>query len=402
MRIILYTGKGGVGKTSVAAATAVRAAELGYKTVAISTDAAHSLADSFDVPLGPSPVAVAPNLWGQEVDVLQELETHWKTVREWLVALMQWQGADDLVAEEVAILPGMEELVGLLYISRYAESKEYDLLVVDCAPTGETLRLLSFPEMARWYVKRILPVERRVAAAVGPLVRGMVGLPVPSTAVFDAVEDLFRQLEKMQVILSDGENCSVRLVVNPERMVIKETQRTYTYLNLYGYSTDLIVCNRVIPENVGGPFLEGWKASQVRHLQFIHECFDPIPILQAPLLGHEVVGLEPLRELSATLFGDRDPIQRFYSGHSQRITKEASGYVMTFPIPFTAVEDVSITRNGSELVVQLGQYRRNIILPNALAAMPLTEAKKEGATLKLMFHGPERKPRHRRTKGGQT
>lgn len=400
MRIILYTGKGGVGKTSVAAATAVRAAELGYRTIVVSTDAAHSLADSFDVPLGPTPVEVASRLWGQEIDVLQELDTHWKTVREWLVALMQWQGTDELVAEEVAILPGMEELVGLLHISRYAESTDFDLLVVDCAPTGETLRLLSFPETARWYVKRLLPVERRVAAVVGPVARGF-GLPVPGGKVFDSIEDLFQQLDKMRTILSDVEQCSVRLVVNPERMVIKETQRTFTYLNLYGYSTDLVVCNRVIPETVDGTFFDAWKASQARHLHFIHECFDPIPILQAPLLNHEVVGLDTLQELATALFDAQDPIQRFFSGQSQQILGVEGGYAMTFPIPFTALGDISINRNGAELVVQVGHHRRNILLPTALAALPVAEATKEGATLKVTFHDPDQKSRRRRARGGR-
>ena len=401
MRIILYTGKGGVGKTSVAAATAVRAAELGYKTVIVSTDAAHSLADSFDVPLGPEPVPVAPRLWGQEIDVLREMEVHWKTVRDWLVALMRWQGADDLVADEVAVLPGMEELVGLLYISRYAESSEYDLLIVDCAPTGETLRLLSFPDTARWYMKRLFPVERRLAQAFGPMARGILGIPVPGGEVFDTVEDLFHQLEKMRAVLSDTEHSSVRLVMNPERMVIKETQRTFTYLNLYGYYTDLVVCNRVIPSSVGDTFFDAWKASQARHLEFINECFDPIPIFQAPLLNREVVGLEALGEMADALFDTRDPAQRFYTGPVQEVAKEGAEYTMRIPVPFTALEDVSIIRNGAELVLQVGHHRRNIILPHSLAGLPVTEAKKEEETLRLSFHDPDHTTRGKRAKGGK-
>ena len=401
MRIMLYTGKGGVGKTSVAAATALRAADLGYKTVIVSTDTAHSLADCFDVPLGPEPVTIAPRLWGQEVDVLRELEIHWKTVRDWLVALMRWQGADDLVAEEVAILPGMEELVGLLYIAQYAEESDYDLLVVDCAPTGETLRLLSFPETARWYMKRLFPVERFLAQAVGPMARGVLGIPVPGADVFDAVEDLFHRLEKMRAILGDVENSSVRLVVNPERMVIKETQRTFTYLNLYGYRTDLVVCNRVLPDSVGDTFFDAWKVSQARHLQFINECFEPIPIFKAPLMDREVVGLDVLRELAGALFDTRDPAQLFYSGPVQELTKEGAEYSMKIPIPFTALEDISIIRNGAELVVQVGHHRRNIMLPNSLAGLPVTEAKKEREILNLSFHDPDYKPPRKKRKGGK-
>ena len=273
MRTILYTGKGGVGKTSVAAATAVLAADLGYKTVVVSTDIAHSLADSFDVPLGPEPVAVTSNLWGQEIDVLKEMDDHWSTVKDWLSALMRWQGADDVVADEVAILPGMEELVGLLYITRYAEGSDYDLLIVDCAPTGETLRLLSFPEVARWYMQKLFPLERRVAAAVGPIARRLLGVPVPEVDVFDTIEELFHQLERMRIILTDEDSSSVRLVVNPEKMVIKETQRTFSYMNLYGYCTDLVICNRVFPDEVKGDFFDAWKESQARYLELIDQSF---------------------------------------------------------------------------------------------------------------------------------
>ena len=254
MRTILYTGKGGVGKTSVAAATALKASEMGYKTIVMSTDPAHSLADSFDTGLGSEAVSVAPDLWGQEVDALKELETRWKAVQDWLGALMRWQGADDVVAEELAVLPGMEEMVALLYINQYHEQGLYDLLVVDCAPTGETLRLLGFPDMARWYMNRLFPLERKVAAAVGPLARGMLRLPVPGARVFDSIQQLYNELEKMRNVLLDHSSSSVRLVVNPEKMVIKETQRTFTYLNLYGYHTDLVVCNRILPPDTGDGF----------------------------------------------------------------------------------------------------------------------------------------------------
>jgi len=314
---------------------------------------------------------------------------------------MRWQGADDLVAEEVAILPGMEELVGLLYISRYADSKDYDLLVVDCAPTGETLRLLSFPETVRWYMQRLFPIERRLAATFGPVARGMLGIPVPGREVFDTVEELFHQLEKMRAVLSDAETSSVRLVVNPERMVIKETQRTFTYLNLYGYLTDLVVCNRVLPSSVEDTFFDAWKVSQARHLQFISECFDPIPIFQAPLMNREVVGLEVLQELAGALFDTHDPTQWFYVGQAQEVTKEGVTYFMKIPIPFMALEDISVIRNGVDLVVQAGHHRRNIVLPRALAGLPVTEASKEGETLKLKFHDHHYETRGKRAKGGK-
>lgn len=398
MRIILYTGKGGVGKTSVAAATALRSADLGYKTIVVSTDVAHSLGDSFDLTLGGEPVPVADNLWGQEVDVLRELDVYWKTVRDWLSAVMRWQGADEVVADEVAILPGMVELVGLLYINRYADQAAYDVVIVDCAPTGETLRLLSFPEMARWYMRRLFPIERRVAAAVRPLVRGVMRVPLPGGDVFDTIQELFHQLEKMRSLLSDGALSSVRLVVNAEKMVVKETQRTFTYLNLYGYNTDLVVCNRLLPDAVGDGFFGSWKASQARYFQLIEESFASVPILRAPLLDREVVGLPTLRELAQGIFGDDDPTRVYHRGRSQEVAKEGSTYVLTLSLPFTTTDDISVTQNRDELIVQAASHRRNILLPASLAGLQVMEANKEGGTLKVRFRDPKAmaEPRKRR------
>ncbi len=397
MRIILYTGKGGVGKTSVAAATALRAAQMGYKTVVMSTDPAHSLADSFDRELDSEPVSVAPNLWGQEVDVLKELEVHWRAVREWLSALMRWQGADNVVAEELAILPGMEELVSLLYITQYYEQGTYDLLVVDCAPTGETLRLLSFPDMARWYMNRLFPLEKRVAAAVGPLARGMLRIPVPGAEVFDTIQRLYQRLEGMRSLLLDHSNSSIRLVVNPEKMVIKEAQRTFTYLNLYGYHTDLIVCNRVLPPEMDSDFFKGWKEAQERYLKLIHESFDPIPILKAPLMDREVVGLEALKTLGEHIFGKGpaldiakgDPTKLFHRGPTQEISSTRDGrHILTLRLPFISKDDVSVIENRDELTVQVGHYRRNIILPQALAGLEIEDARIDGDALQVVFRHP--------------
>ena len=395
MRIILYTGKGGVGKTSVAAATALRASEMGYKTVIMSTDSAHSLADAFDIELGSDVAQIAPNLWGQEVDVLRELEVHWKAVQEWLSALMRWQGADEVVAEELAVLPGMDEMVALLYINNYQKEGGYDLLVVDCAPTGETLRLLSFPEMARWYMNRLFPLERRVAAAFRPLAKAVLGIPVPGAEVFDSVQRLYQQLEEMRTLLLDRSTSSVRLVVNPEKMVIREAQRTFTYLNLYGYHTDLVVCNRILPPEVEGSFFKGWKEAQERYIGLIHESFDPVPILKAPLLDREVVGLESLRKLGGHIFEAQepggDPTGIFYDGPTQEITRSGGSHVLSLKLPFTTKGDLSVIENRDELTVQVGQYRRNIVLPRALAGLGVSEAKMDGESLRIIFRREKEK-----------
>ena len=393
MRVILYTGKGGVGKTSVAAATSLRAAEMGYKTVVMSTDPAHSLGDCFDIELSNSPVSVAPNLWAQEIDVLSELDVHWKAVRTWLSALMQWQGADEVVAEELAVLPGMEELAALLYINHYHKEGFYDLLVVDCAPTGETLRLLSFPDMARWYMNRLFPLEKKVAAAVAPFARGMLRLPVPGVKVFDSIQQLYFQLEEMRTLLLDPSVSSVRLVLNPEKMVIKEAQRTLTYLSLYGYHTDLVICNRVLPEKAEGAFYRAWKDTQERYLKQIDESFSPIPIFYAPLMEQEVVGLDSLKKLAEHIYDGGtgfdscagDPTKMMYEGKIQELTKENGRHVLTVRLPFTSAEELSIVENKDELTVQVGRYRRNIILPKTLARLSVEDAKMEGDALQIIF-----------------
>lgn len=390
MRVILSMGKGGVGKTSVAASTALKAAQAGYKTLVMSTDVAHSLGDSLDTELGPAPTQVSDNLFGQEIDVYRELETHWRTVQDWLVTLLQWQGADEVVAEEMAILPGMEEVVGLIQIAEHHDAGEFDLLVVDCAPTGETLRLLSFPEAARWYMKRLFPLERRVASALGPVARGMFRVPMPQQEVFDSAEDLYNQLQHMNEILRDRDLTSVRIVVNPEKMVIKEAQRAYTYLSLYGYPTDAVICNRVLPDEADGEFVRAWRESQSRYLKMVREAFTPVPTFIAPMLNREVVGLEALEELGTATYGGQDPAQFFYRGRIQEVTREEGNPVLRIDLPYLETGLPDISQNGDELVIQAGRYRRTLVLPRSIAGDQVHSATMEGDTLKLVFETHEK------------
>jgi arsenite-transporting ATPase len=385
VRIILYTGKGGVGKTSVAAATAVRSAELGYKTIILSTDVAHSLSDSFDTPVGHEPRLIIPNLWGQETELSQSLEANWRTIQKYLSMLLAWRGMDEIVAEEVAIFPGMEELANLLYIVRYQEEGEYDVLIVDCAPTGETLRLLSFPEMLRWWMTRIFPIQRKIITAIRPMMRTITSMPLPDAEVFNSIEELYSELDEMYILLTDAEKATARLVVNPEKMVIKEAQRTFTYFNLYGYFTDLIICNRLLPDEVKDRYFQAWKGSQEKYHQIIGECFAPLPVFDVPLFGQEVVGISMLRAMAEALYGDKDPATVFTRGQVQDIRKEDKHYILTLALPFASKGKVSLLQRDDELTIQVGGFRRNVILPRALIGLSASEAELEEGKLRIKF-----------------
>jgi arsenite-transporting ATPase len=384
MRILLYTGKGGVGKTTIAAATALRASQLGHRTIVLSTDAAHSLADSLDIHLGPTPTAIAHNLWGMEVDIYHEVESHWGTIQNYLTALFSWRGLDSIVVEELTVPPGVYELASLIEIVRLRDSGEYDLIVVDAAPTGETLELLAFPEIARWWIEKIFPVQRRVAQVARPFVRAATGMPLPGDDVFEAGLGLFHQLDRMHDILADPSLTSIRLVVNAEKMVIKEAQRTYTYLNLYGYPVDLVVCNRVIPEAVTDAYFETWKASQAKYIQLVESSFAPIPIRYLPLMQSEVVGLQDLDRVGSALFAD-DPTAVFHHGKGYDFEKTAEGYQLVMPLPFITKSEVDLQQVGDELVIHVGSQRRNLILPRALVGMQTRGARLDGELLRVNF-----------------
>ena len=299
-RTILYTGKGGVGKTSVAAATARRCAAAGLRTVVLSTDPAHSLSDSLEAELGAEPTHVGSNLFGQEVQAQEEMERHWDGVQGWLGDLLAERGIDRISAEELTVPPGMDELFSLLWIKRHHEEGEFDCVIVDCAPTGETLRLLSFPDVVTWWLERILPSQRRLA----PFARTLFDMPLPGEAVFEDVERLARNLVAMNGILRDRSRTSIRLVTSPDRMVVKESMRTFTYLNLYGYLTDAVVVNRLLPAE---GYFAGWRESQEEQLELVRSAFAPVPVLTADYLEREVVGDEMLDRLAAAVFDGQDP-----------------------------------------------------------------------------------------------
>ncbi|HLC41794.1 MAG TPA: TRC40/GET3/ArsA family transport-energizing ATPase [Methylomirabilota bacterium] len=402
MRIILYTGKGGVGKTTVAAATALRCAELGYRALVISTDPAHSLADAFDRPLGSTPTLVRKNLWGQEINVLEEIENHWGEIAHYLTALFSSRGIEEVVAEEMAVLPGTDELCGLLQIERHAREERFDALIVDCAPTGETLRLLSFPDVAHWYMEKLFPWERRIMKTIRPALQPLIEIPLPRDQVFAGVERLFRQVEKVKRLLTDSAHASVRLVLNPEKMVIKESQRALTYLCLYGYSVDAVITNRIFTEQLGETSLAKWRMIQSRYRETISESFAPLPIWEVPLFDREVVGLSMLGQMAGQLFDDRDPTQVFFKDRTQTLRRERDGYTLTLRLPFVGAKDLSLVKVGNELVITIANVRREIFLPRALALLEVETAEIEDGSLRVRF-SKKGKPEPRTTvpTGGQ-
>jgi arsenite/tail-anchored protein-transporting ATPase len=365
-RTILYTGKGGVGKTSVAAATARRCAAAGLRTVVLSTDPAHSLSDSLETALGSEPVAVGDLLWGQEVSAQEEMERNWAGVQDWLGELLIARGVDRISAEELTVPPGLDELFSLLAIKRHHESGDYDAVIVDCAPTGETLRLLSFPDVARWWLDKVFPQQGRILDAARPFARAVLDVTLPGAEVLDDVQRLVRNLIAMNEILRDHERVSVRLVMTPDRMVVDEARRTFTYLNLYGYLTDAVVVNRVFGAEVGDYF-GPWRAKQQEQLAAVRDAFAPVPVLQAPYFEEEVVGEAMLDRLGDALFADTaDAHALHHDCVSERLELGADGATLRLELPFASRGDLSLKRLGSELIVRVDGYKRTLLLPPAL------------------------------------
>jgi arsenite-transporting ATPase len=387
MRIILVTGKGGVGKTTVSAATAIKAADLGYSTLVMSTDPAHSLADAFDVPLGDSPTTVIPNLDAQQIDSQARLEESWGDVRDHLTDLFDWSGLKGIEAEELTVFPGMDELFSLATVRDHARSDHYDVLIVDCAPTAETLRLLSLPEVMSWYMEKMFPIGRRVAKVVRPVISKVSTMPIADEAVFDAVARFYDRLDGIREILSDSEVTTARLVMNPEKMVISEARRTYTYLGLFGYSVDSAVVNRVLPDDVSDPYFDRWREIQTEHLADIDEGFAGTDVRRLRLFQEEMVGVDLLRKVASELYGDTDPTERLSEGHALRVEEsDDSGDVeLVMSVPFAERGDVDLMRHGDEVFVTVGSYRRSLVLPDSLQRRTIRGAKIHDGELRIVF-----------------
>ena len=369
-RTILYTGKGGVGKTSVAAASARRAAAAGLRTVVLSTDPAHSLSDALELDLGSDPTPAGENLWGQEVQAQREMEANWSQVQGWLGQILHERGVMDIAAEELTVPPGMDELFSLLQIKRHHESGLYDVIIVDCAPTGETLRLLSFPEIAKWWLEKVFPVERRMVAAARPIAKTFLDMDLPGEEVLAEVNGLVRNLIAMNDILRDSGRASIRLVMNADRMVINEAQRTFTYLNLYGYLTDAVIVNRLFPDEVGDGYFGPWRERQTERLSDITNGFAPVPVLKA------------------RYFADHDVAALLLAEQAHEFSEGPDGATtLRIRVPFAERSQVSLKQVGSELIVAAGREKRTLILPPALARRRTNGAKLRDGALEVTFPG---------------
>jgi arsenite-transporting ATPase len=385
VRVILFTGKGGVGKTSVAAATAVHCAQAGYRTVVMSTDPAHSLGDSFDIELGTSLTKISDNLWAHEVSALHEMQRHWAKLHEYAVEVFATQGLDEVVAEEVANPPGMDEIASLMWIKHYVQRGEHDVLIVDCAPTGETLQLLTFPDAAKWWLDKIYPWERRAMRIARPVLQPLMDIPLPKDEIFASLKDLLLDLDGMRKVLTDPAVTTVRIVLNLEKMVVKEAKRAFSYLSLFGYVTDAVIVNRLLPPGLQDELFKKWQLIHSKYQVEVEQSFEGIPIFNVPLFDSEVVGEEMLKRMAAATYGDRDPAEHFVTVSPQRIEKDGAEYVLSLKVPFVDRSAVDLSRHNGELYVTVGNYRREISLPRVLAQRDTAGAAIQDGELRVRF-----------------
>ena len=384
MRVLLHTGKGGVGKTTLAAATAIRAARAGRRVFLLSTDPAHSLSDALGMEIGASPVRIESGLTAKEVSPLEELDRSWLEIQSWLRELLRDE-ADELVVDELLVFPGMEELMSLRAIREVEATGDFDLCVVDCAPTGATLRLLRFPDALRIFMEHFFQLERKGARLLRPIARRMrAGRLIPREEFFDAFERLYRDVEDVRQILLDESRTSARLVVNPARVVVDEARRSFAYLSLYGVATDAVLVNRLLPEQARTGYFARWADREREEMKRIEESF-PVPLLIAPLLSREPLGVDALDSLGRELFGDRDPAERMASSRPIRLHKRGPRTVLVIELPGASKEEIDVLVSGSELFVRVRDARRRIALPDMLIGKSVQECRLERGSLEVVF-----------------
>ncbi|MDZ5723748.1 ArsA family ATPase [Acetobacterium sp. K1/6] len=385
MRIILYTGKGGVGKTSVAAATAVKLAKDGKKVLIMSTDQAHSLSDSFGVKLKNTPVKISDKLWGLEIDAILEGERAWGNMKNYMKELLTARAEGGIEAEELLVFPGLEELFSLFKITDIYEENRYDVLIVDCAPTGETLSLLKFPEMFGNMIKTVLPMKKKAVKVAGPMMEKVMKIPMPEDNVFDDVEQLNEKLYQLQAIMTNKETLSIRIVTTPERIVIKEAKRNFTYLHLYNYNIDAIIVNKVYPPKALDGYFSKWINLQEEGLKEIRESFSEVPVFTLMLLNKELATEAILLEAAEQIFGDTDPAAVLFKDTIFEVRKEEDGYAFILNVPFAEKSDLDMGQKGSELMIQIKNEKRCFTLPDVLRNKTVQSARYEEGKLRIKF-----------------
>lgn len=391
MRIIIYTGKGGVGKTSASAATARRLAKMGYRTLVMSTDAAHSLSDSLEVRIGGTVKNLEKNLDALEIDVIHEMETRWKDIENYVEMFMASQGMDELSAKEMAILPGMELVAALFHLLEYKKNDSYDVIVMDTAPTAETLRLLSFPDVSQWYMTRLYGLFKKLVALARFTIGRFLDFPLPNASVLKSLEDMTEKMSEVRDILQDPKITTIRIVVNPERMVINETKRAYAYLCLYGLTVECLIVNRMLPEDLNEGYFKEKLEEQKKYMEMIHHGFDPMKMFFAFQLPTEMMGPEKLDALAETIFGSSDPSETYAFESPMRFTSEGEYHVLSIKLPFAAKGEVELYRaHDTSLIVQVGGHKRNIDLPTVLKDAELMGAEMNHETLKIKFRREEK------------
>ena len=391
MRIIFYTGKGGVGKTTISAATGMKLASLGYKTIVISLDVAHSLRDSFDneghliAQTTEKLIQISDNLWIQEINVQEAIVEYWDEVYNYIRSLLNRSGLESLVAEEIAVFPGMEEICALLYINQYVREDAYDVIILDCAPTGESLRFVSIPTTLEWYMSRIFKLERNLAKIAGPIIEAISSVPLPKDAYFQNIQNLFDKLEGVDTVLTDPKITTVRLVTNPEKIVIKETQRAFMYFCLYGLCIDAVIINRIFPEGIDAKFFEIWKQTQQQYIEEAESYFSDVPIWKVNLFDNQIVGEAGLQKLGDILYPDIDPAEKFSDQSPYQFRKVDNTYQLAMQLPFLSKQEVDLTKHGDELIITIGGFKRHVALPRSLASTKATGAKLTGKQLVITF-----------------
>jgi len=388
VKILLSTGKGGVGKTSVAAASAVRCAELGHRSVVISADPAHSLGDVFGIELGSEPVEIAPRLSGQQLDAHVRMADAWVEIREWLLEVLEWGGVDRVAAEELLLVPGMEEVFSLLEVLEFATSGEWDVVVVDCGPTAETVRLLSLPDVLEFYSQRVMPIGRRVNRVAAPVLGRLTTLPIADDGVWTAADRFLAQLAEVRALLT-GPDSLVRLVLNPQKVVVAESRRAHAALSMFGYRVDAVVANRVLPDEVDDPWFDAWRRSQTEQLEQIETGFGRAQVLVSPFMPTEPIGIEDLSAFARQLFGERDPAEAMADIQPFEIVADGDHWRLLVHLGSVTSEEVDVSRRDDELLLVVAGVRRSLLLPASLASRSIVDAQLEGGTVEVTFGGTE-------------